>query len=338
MPLMNRRGFLVNAPLLGLLGPGGLAHAADPVGRTRPGHLKLSLAAYSYRDYLTGPKKDMDLFGFLEIAADLALDAVEPTSYDFPDDVTPDHLHRLKRRAFVLGLDISGTAVMNDFCLPPGPEREKELAHVRTWIDRAAELDAPTIRVLSGNWIQGTPDAEVAKRVVDAIDSPTPEASRKGVTLALENHGGGVTTTAEELLKIVPDPDLNPIDLLPKGVEIRTPVCPSVESCLACFEVLHERMQVALGGLGYRAVALSHHPTEDQAAQGFDPAPLEPFRVRLRTGRLPADDLISLYEREQSIPAVLRHLARLVPVKESRPESFGRAAGYRDGSHHQQTA
>lgn len=203
MPLMNRRGFLVNAPLLGLLGPRGLAHAADPVGRTRPGHLKLSLAAYSYRDYLTGPKKDMDLFGFLEIAADLALDAVEPTSYYFPDDVTPDHLHRLKQRAFVLGLDISGTAVMNDFCLPPGPEREKELAHVRTWIDRAAELDAPTIRVLSGNWIQGTPDAELAKRVVDAIDSLIPEASKKGVTLALENHGGGVTTTAEELLKIV---------------------------------------------------------------------------------------------------------------------------------------
>ena len=203
MPLMNRRGFLVNASLLGFLGPRSLAYAADPIGRTRPSHMKLSLAAYSYRDYLVGPKKDMDLFGFLEIAADLALDAVEPTSYYFPEDATPDYLHRLKQRAFVLGLDISGTAVMNDFCLPPGPEREKELAHVRKWIDYAAELDAPTIRLLSGNWIQGTPDAELAKRVVDAIDSLIPEASKKGVTLALENHGGGVTTTAEELLKIV---------------------------------------------------------------------------------------------------------------------------------------
>jgi len=203
MPLMNRRGFLASTSLLGLVGRNGLAHADGPIGRTRPSHMKLSLAAYSYRDYLTGPKKDMDLFGFLDIAADLALDAVEPTSYYFPEDVTLDYLHRLKQRAFVLGLDISGTAVMNDFCLPPGPEREKELAHVRRWIDYAAELDAPTIRLLSGNWIQGTPDLELAKRVVDGVDSLIPEAKKKGVTLALENHGGGVTTTAEELLKIV---------------------------------------------------------------------------------------------------------------------------------------
>ena len=100
----------------------GTAHAIEPIGRTRPSHLKLSLAAYSYRDYLAGPKKRMDLFDFLNLAADLAVDAVEPTSYYFPQDVTTDYLNRLKQRAFLLGLDISGTAVMNDFCVPPGPE------------------------------------------------------------------------------------------------------------------------------------------------------------------------------------------------------------------------
>jgi Glutamate-cysteine ligase family 2(GCS2) len=61
----------------------------------------------------------------------------------------------------------------------------------------------------------------------------------------------------------VPNPDLDPIDLLPKGIEIRTPVCSSIAECLECFEVLHERMQTALGELGYQAVALSHHPTEE---------------------------------------------------------------------------
>ena len=50
------------------------------------------------------------------------------------------------------------------------------------------------------------------------------------------------------------------------------------------------------------------------ACQGFDPGPLQPFRRRLETGRLPADDLIDLYEREPSIPAVLRHLATLIPA------------------------
>jgi len=206
MPRLNRRDFLGMAALGAVtctVARPGTAHAIDPIGRSRPSHLKLSLAAYSYRDYLTGPKKRMDLFDFLNLAADLAVDAVEPTYYYFPQDVTTDYLNRLKQRAFLLGLDISGTAVMNDFCLPPGPNRDKELQHVRTWIDHSAELDAPTVRILSGNWLQGTPDDELAKRVIQAIENLMPHAIARGVTLALENHGGGVTTTADELLRIV---------------------------------------------------------------------------------------------------------------------------------------
>jgi Glutamate-cysteine ligase family 2(GCS2) len=284
----------------------------------------------------------------------------------------------------------------------------------------------------------------------------------------------------------LPSPEMSPRDLLPKGIEIRTPVCSSVESCLETLRVLYERMQLALAELGFRAVSMSHHPTADRfegpqnkrrhdywqwamqamvtygpdvnvslpprlserldftelhakvnyyapaltalslaspfylgrlweirgrvgksirtyrrsviapaielhpheagrleyktfettnrledfhaffllwlelllddglrgrasdqtriydlgavardgllaetvsdraaevldraqgilAAHGFDPGPLEPFIRRLDTGRLPADDLIDLYERERSIPAVLQHLATLEP-------------------------
>jgi sugar phosphate isomerase/epimerase len=203
---MNRRDFLGKAALgavtCAAAGPG-TAHAIDPIGRTRPSHLKLSLAAYSYRDYLKGPKKRMDLFGFVDLAADLGLDAVELTSYYFPENVSSDYLNRLKAHAFRQGLDVSGTAVMNDFCLPPGPEADKEVEHVRTWIGRAAELDAPEIRILSGNWIQGTTDEELERRVIQRIESLLPYAAEKGVILALENHGGGVTVTDEQLLRIV---------------------------------------------------------------------------------------------------------------------------------------
>ena len=61
----------------------------------------------------------------------------------------------------------------------------------------------------------------------------------------------------------LPDKDMNPIDLLPKGVEIRTPVCSSIEQCLGTLQVLHERMQRTLLDRGYRAAVLSFHPTED---------------------------------------------------------------------------
>jgi sugar phosphate isomerase/epimerase len=203
---LNRRNFLRHAAIAGSAAPlilSGSAPAIEPIGRTRPSHLKLSLAAFSYRDYLTGPKKTMDLFGFVDLAADLALDAVELTSYYFPENVTADYLHRLKQHAFLLGLDVSGTSVMNDFCLAPGPALDKEREHVRAWVGHAAELDAPFIRIMSGNWLQGTPDEVLEKRVVDQIQSLLPYAVEKGVTLALENHGGGVTVTAEQLLRLV---------------------------------------------------------------------------------------------------------------------------------------
>src|SRR5207248_9025873 len=60
----------------------------------------------------------------------------------------------------------------------------------------------------------------------------------------------------------VPDPQMKPIDLLPKGVEIRTPVCASIEECLGALKTLHERLQHALAELGCQAAALSFHPTE----------------------------------------------------------------------------
>jgi Glutamate-cysteine ligase family 2(GCS2) len=60
----------------------------------------------------------------------------------------------------------------------------------------------------------------------------------------------------------LPDPQMNPIDLLPKGVEIRTPIRSSIEECLAALKVLHDRLQSALASVGFQAVALSAHPTE----------------------------------------------------------------------------
>jgi hypothetical protein len=44
---------------------------------------------------------------------------------------------------------------------------------------------------------------------------------------------------------------------------------------------------------------------------GFDCRPLDHFDARLESGRVPADDIIDLFEREQSIPNVLRHLLEL---------------------------
>jgi hypothetical protein len=59
----------------------------------------------------------------------------------------------------------------------------------------------------------------------------------------------------------VPDQDFRPVDVLAKGVEIRTPVCRSLPECLRVFSVLFTRLKTALARqANYAPVALSHHP------------------------------------------------------------------------------
>jgi sugar phosphate isomerase/epimerase len=206
MQSLTRRGFLrATAFAAAPFGLAGSAFAIDPIGRTRPSHLKLSVAAYSYRDFLKGTKNkkaSMDLFEFTNIAADMGVDAVELTSYYFPENVQPDYLHKLKQHCFNLGLDVSGTSVGNDFCFPAGADRDKNLALVRTWIDNAAELDAPVIRIFAGQKKKGQTEEEAVAQCVEGIKTSLKYAVEKGVTLALENHGG-ITATPEQLLKLV---------------------------------------------------------------------------------------------------------------------------------------
>lgn len=60
----------------------------------------------------------------------------------------------------------------------------------------------------------------------------------------------------------LPDKDFNMVDVLPKGLEIRTPVCDSIEKTLDSYKKLHLRMQKVLEGFNLKAVSLSHHPIE----------------------------------------------------------------------------
>ncbi len=217
MDYLSRRGFLLSATTAPLcLLASRTARAIPPIGRSRPSHMKLSLAAYSYRDFLKANPPKMDLFDFVNLSADMGLDGVELTSYYFPVDVKPNYLHKLKQHAFNLGLDISGTSVGNNFCVPEGPGREKQLALVRTWVDNAAELDAPVIRIFAGTVPKGDMEDKAVARAIEGIKASLPYAIEKGVTLALENHGG-ITLTPAQILKLV-----NAVDSPNFGVNLDT--------------------------------------------------------------------------------------------------------------------
>jgi sugar phosphate isomerase/epimerase len=207
---LTRRGFLRSSSVAAAALAGGLrgvaARAIEPIARNGTAKFKLSLAAYSYRDLLTAQKGEerprLTLFDFVDDCAKMGLEGTELTSYYFPPDTDDEYLRTLKQHCFRLGLDVSGTAVGNDFCHPPGPQRDKQLAMVKQWVDRADVLGAPIIRIFSGSVKEGQTEAEARKLAVAAIEECCEYAGRHGVYLALENHGG-LTATIEGLLGLV---------------------------------------------------------------------------------------------------------------------------------------
>jgi sugar phosphate isomerase/epimerase len=204
MPNFSRRGFLTTAAGAAAGAFPRDAAAMDPVKRRGPTRMRVGLAAYSMRDYLQakpGTKGAMDLLGFVDWAATLDTDAVELTSYYFPETVTRDYLHELKRRCHLNGLDISGGAIRNNFTMPAGPELDKWFAHVETWLDHYATLGVPVIRVFAGIPPKGISEEEGIRNAIVNLRRACEMAAKKGVILGLENHD--YLTDIDRMLPII---------------------------------------------------------------------------------------------------------------------------------------
>ncbi len=196
---MTRRDVLSAAVTAGIgVSASGAFGDAPPKRGARP-RFRVGSCAYSYRQYLQAKTEPMSYEAFLEACAAMDMDSVEMTAYYFPDPLKLTDIHRLSRKAFLLGLDIAGAAVGNTFCLPPGDERDKNLVKVRQWIDYASDMGARTLRVFAGGPPKGTENAEGRKWVIDCIHECLPKAEEKGIILAMENHGGVVADAAGTL-------------------------------------------------------------------------------------------------------------------------------------------
>ncbi len=176
--------------------------AAEPVPRTGTPKFKFSLAAYSYRRLLSGAKPELTLADFIRDCAEMQLEATELTSYYMPATPSKDYLLQLKKSCFELGLDVSGTAIRNDLCFGPGPERDEQISHVKRWVDHADVMGAPVIRIFSGK-PHGDQSEEAARKLaIQGMEECCEYAGQRGVFLALENHGG-LTTNIRDLVTLV---------------------------------------------------------------------------------------------------------------------------------------
>lgn len=198
----NRRDFLLATTAGAAALSPGVAQAIEPIARPAGHHFKFSLAAYSYRELFGSGAGKLSLNDFIDDCAKFNLDGTELTSYYFPNPLPPDYLRKLKGECFRHGLDISGTAIGNEFCIPHKEERKIQIGQVKRWIDRADQLDAPVIRIFAGKQQQGQSLADAQKLAITGIEECCEHAGKFGVFLALENHGG-ITTEADDMLAIV---------------------------------------------------------------------------------------------------------------------------------------
>jgi sugar phosphate isomerase/epimerase len=206
----KRRNFLktlIAAPTLVTAGLLMHPEQAKPQGKiNRPGgsRLKISLNAYSFNDPLRNGSMTLDTL--LDFCAVNGFDAVDLTGYYFPgypNVPTNDYVYNLKRKAFLLGLDISGTGVKNDFTNPDSSKRKEDIVLIKKWIEVAEKLGAPVIRIFSGtqapaefSWDQ------IMTWMVQDIKECVAYGKQHGVIVAIQNHNDFIKT-ADQAQKII---------------------------------------------------------------------------------------------------------------------------------------
>lgn len=220
-PVPSRRDFIKHAALLPVCAAiGGSLHAAEPAAKalapSKPAaglgsKLKLSLNAYSFNELLrndaAGKKPGMSLFELAEYCAQHDFEAVDPTGYYFPGYPavpTDTFIHNFKRRAFQLGVAISGTGIKNDFAVPEAEKRAADVKHAKEWIEVAAKMDAPVIRLFAGLIPKGYEEkwAEPAGWVIECLQECAEHAKKHGVIIGVQNHGD-MLRNAEETLYVL---------------------------------------------------------------------------------------------------------------------------------------
>lgn len=170
-------------------------------GKSERNHLKISLNAYSFNKQLAS--KEIGLMDLISFAADQGFEAIDATGYYFPNypEVPPDeYIYQLKNKMHRQGLSISGTGIRTEFGSPDKKEREKEITYTKKWIEVAAKLGAPVLRIFSAKVLpDGYKWPEVSDWIIEDFKIIIAHAQTFGVIIGLQNHNDFIKTAADAL-------------------------------------------------------------------------------------------------------------------------------------------
>jgi sugar phosphate isomerase/epimerase len=172
--------------------------------------MKLGCSSWSLRKLFDG--RSLDLLGFVDLAAEIGLDGIEPLTNVFPS-VSKKFLLELSERLSKRSVEISAISICNDFATSDPAERDAQCDDLAAWVAVAQELGVPRLRTFTGYYPEGALSLRSGSRgsvdretvrgwVAQCYAKVLPAAERANVALAIENHSS-VMPSADELLEFV---------------------------------------------------------------------------------------------------------------------------------------
>ncbi|MFT5525387.1 MAG: L-ribulose-5-phosphate 3-epimerase, partial [Pirellulaceae bacterium] len=227
----ERRDFLKTATaglaasglaMSGVLGPvGATLAAAENIAAASSARQRIAVSTYSFWRFQKGLQLPIE--DCIRQSAEMGFDAVEVLHVQM-HQTDNAYLQKLKREAFLNGIDLCGMSTHQSFVYPEKEKRDENIDHTLKCIELAYRMGIPTIRVNTGRWrtitnfdelmakrgVEPTPpgrkDEEAFKWVIDSLATLVKKAEECGVTMALENHWG-LSRTPEAILRIVKEID-----------------------------------------------------------------------------------------------------------------------------------
>ena len=207
---MNRRDFLQTAAIAAGLPLLGKAAATET--------LKISLNAYSFNkllnDAIRGRGEGTTLMKLLDFAAQNKFEGFDATGYYFPgypEVPSNDYIDGLRKKAADLGIAISGTGVRNNFTTADAAVRQQGVDHIKQYVEVAARLGAPVIRVFADTQMRaqtwetvapGKKRSEVQDWIAAALRECAEHGKKFKVKIGVQNHGDFLKT-GQDLMTLV---------------------------------------------------------------------------------------------------------------------------------------
>lgn len=167
-------------------------------GNTDCARLKTSLNSFSF----DGPLKkgEINLFQVMDYCHQQKFDAIDITGYYFPNYPSVpsnEYIFGLKRKAFQLGLEISGTGIRTDFTSPDANKRKDQIQLVKNWVNVAQKLGAPVIRIFAGATVPvGHTWLQTADWIIEDFKECVAFGKENGIIVAVQNHNDFIKTPA----------------------------------------------------------------------------------------------------------------------------------------------